>query len=43
MQVWRLRRRDVSSLDRPYEGLVVGMYLESSELKDWMGSEDRGW
>ena len=35
---WGLRRRYMSSLDRPWEGLAVVMRLETSELNVGVGS-----
>ena len=42
MQGWELRKRDVSSLDRPWEGPAEVIKLESSVLKNLMGSKDKG-
>jgi len=38
-----LRRRDKSSLDRPWEGPAVVRNLDRSVLKVEVGSWDRGW
>ena len=47
VKVWgaglELRRRDKSSLDRPWGGPAVVMKLDSSELSVEVESKDRGW